>query len=54
MLRRGYFTLPSLFLFSTISMDESKLERNYYDEQVQYHLQKHTLSHRLPRWSMAC
>ena len=26
MLRRGYFALPSPFLFSTISMDESKLE----------------------------
>ena len=48
-LRCGYFPLPSPFLFSIISMDESKLERRRYNEQVRYLLQKLTLSHRLPR-----
>jgi hypothetical protein len=54
MLRRGYFALPSLVLFSIISMGKSKLERRRYDEQVQDHPWQLTLSHRLRRWSRAC
>jgi len=53
-LRRDYFALPSPFLFSIVSMDESKLERSRYDEQARHHPQKLTLSHRLPRWRRAC
>src|SRR5215475_1637969 len=41
-LRRDYFALPSPFLFSIVSMDESKLERSRYDEQARHHPQKLT------------